>query len=102
MMGVLIVRLQLPQRRRRPDLRTVAKAIATLQVAEGMALHGDRDDCIFHSIMASILRLGVKSVVPQRLLCNAEWRHRHIEAPGMRIQARIDDRQREFDERMGL
>ncbi|MFM9587334.1 hypothetical protein, partial [Streptomyces caniscabiei] len=60
----------------------------------GMSLHAQRDGCILHAVHANVARQQAESVVPRRLLRDAEWRHRHIEAPGMRIQARIDDEAR--------
>jgi hypothetical protein len=83
-----------PSRRQKPDLRTIARAIAHLQIAEGMALHARRDDCPIHAIQAAIVRRRCTSLVPRRLMRDAEWVHRHIEAPGVRIQARLEDQMR--------
>lgn len=59
-----------------------------------MALHGRRDGCLIHAIQAALVRHHCTSLVPRRLMRNTEWVHRHIEAPGVRIQARLEDQTR--------
>lgn len=80
---------------RRTDRRTLAHAIAELQIAEGMAIHAFRDRCILHLVHAAALRRLNTPLVPRRFLRDPEWMHRHVEAPGVRIQARVEDRWRE-------
>lgn len=97
MIGLVVIGSGRPRRvlwRRRPrvDLRTLAKAIASLQVAEGMALHARRDGCTVHGFLARATQRACEPVIPRKLARDAEWVHRHIEAPGMRIQARVDER----------
>ena len=93
-MGILIIRVQIPQRRRRPSLRMIAEAVATLQVAEAMSIHAERDHCFIHTLMAAGARDQVGQVIPARLMNDADWRHRHIEAPAARLQARVEDQRR--------
>jgi hypothetical protein len=87
--------LSLPKRRPKVDRRTLARAIADLQVAEGMALHAHRDGCLIHALQAAAVRHVCAAVIPRHLLHDREWVHQHIEAPGVRIQARTEDRWRE-------
>ena len=97
MIGMVVIERRGPRRRwwkrrPKPPLRAVARAVAYLQVAEGMALHGERDGCLQHALQAQFLRSAAGDFIPPRLMRDSEWRHRHIEAPGVRIQARAEDR----------
>lgn len=82
-----------PGRRRKPKptLREIATAVSNLQRAEGRAIHALRDGCLFHGVEASLIRREMVPIIPTKLLRNAEWRHQHVEAPGARIQARVED-----------
>lgn len=79
------------RRKPRPTLREIGIAVSNLQRAEGRALHAVRDGCIFHGVEASLIRRHMVPAIPAKLLRSAEWRHSHIEAPGARIQARVED-----------
>lgn len=79
------------QKRRKPTLREIATAVQMLQLAEGAMLHANRDGCFMHGIAAETARNIFLKDIPKRLRDNADWMHRHVEAPGMRIQARMDD-----------
>ncbi|WP_295014838.1 hypothetical protein [uncultured Microbacterium sp.] len=97
MIGMIVVEHRSPRRRwwkrrPKPTLRGVARAVAYLQVAEGMALHGERDGCLQHALQAQVYRSAAGGLIPSRLLRDSDWRYRHIEAPGVRIQARAEDR----------
>lgn len=102
MFGVIIVRRQRPRRLRltprRYTLREIATAVAMLQTAEAKALHAERDGCILHAIEAHAARHVAARHIPPRLIRDADWRHQHIEAPGVRLQARVEDRMREGDQ----
>ncbi|MBW1639279.1 hypothetical protein G3H63_09370 [Microbacterium resistens] len=90
---MITVRLpKLPSRSRRMrERRVVALAVAALQQAEGMALHGARDKCLVHTIIAAQMRENFAGYIPARYLSDPDWMHRHVEAPGVRIQARLED-----------
>lgn len=97
MIGVIVIQHGERERRwwkGRPKqtVRAIARAVAVLQAAEGAALHAERDGCILHAHMAAVARHQLGAVVPRRLMRDSEWVHRHIQAPGIRIQARIEDR----------
>lgn len=85
-----------PRRQPKVTLRTLAKSIAILQVAEGMDLHAQRDSCVIHAMCAAVIRDQFAPVIPNRLRRDRDWMHRHIEAPGVRIQARMDDHRSEL------
>ena len=80
-----------PAKRRKPTLREIATAVQMLQLAEGAMLHANRDGCFMHGIAAATARRMFIKDIPKRLRDNPDWMHRHVEAPGMRIQARLDD-----------
>lgn len=79
------------QKPRKPTLREIATAVQMLQVAEGAMLHANRDGCLMHGIAAETARHIFLKDIPKRLRDNPDWMHRHVEAPVMRIQARLDD-----------
>ncbi len=85
------ITVSFPKRRPRPDLRSIGLAVASLQIAEGMALHAVRDQCLVHAVEALMVRKQCLPTIPTRLLSDREWVHQHIEAPGVRIQARNED-----------
>lgn len=87
-MIAIIIRIP---KRRKPTLRDIGRAVAVLQVVEGMALHAERDGCLIHGLAARGMRASVSKIIPARYLRDSEWVHRHIEAPGMRLQAKVDD-----------
>lgn len=74
----------------KPTLRQLACAISDLQVAEGQALHAERDKCLPCTLMSEGARASARRVVPRRFLNDADWMHRHVQAPGMRRQARAE------------
>jgi len=88
------------QRKPRPTLREIGVAVSQLQRAEGRAIHGQRDGCLGHMVEAQMTRGMFARVVPRHLLADPQWRHEHIEAPGVRIQARVEEfwARREGDE----
>jgi hypothetical protein len=102
MFGMILV-AQAPRRRRwwqrkpKPTLRQIAVAVSNLQRAEGRAIHAMRDHCLPHGLEAAMARRAFIPLVPGRLLRSADWRHEHIEAPGARIQARVEDSWRESE-----
>ncbi|WDH77876.1 hypothetical protein PTQ19_10120 [Microbacterium esteraromaticum] len=78
-------------RRPKPTLREIATAVQMLQIAEGAMLHADRDGCFMHGLAAAATRRTFLPTLPKRFSGDPDWMHRHVEAPGMRIQARVDD-----------
>lgn len=78
-------------RRPKPTLREIATAVQMLQLAEGAMLHANRDGCLMRGLAAASARRVYLQVLPKRFSGDADWMHRHVEAPGMRIQARVDD-----------
>jgi len=96
MIGMIVIEHRPPRRpwwkrRPKPTTRAIAKAVSLLQCAEGAASHGERDGCVIHAHMAAAVRNQLRPIVPARMLRDPEWVHRHIEAPGARIQARVED-----------
>lgn len=90
--SVTVIGLGRPLRqRRKPTLREIATAVQMLQLAEGAMLHANRDGCFMHGIAAANARRMFIKDIPKRLRKDSEWMHQHVEAPGMRIQARADD-----------
>jgi len=98
MIGIVIVEHRGPRkrpwwkRRERPSLRAIATAVVRLQQAEGMKLHASRDQCGGCAAISATARDIFGPFVPARLMKDPEWVHRHIEAPRIRIQARLEDR----------
>ena len=87
----MILEIKIGRRKRRPDLRTIGHAVALLQIAEAFQIHADRDGCLVHLVKASVGRKVAQPSIPKRLMNDADWVHRHIEAPGARIGARMLD-----------
>lgn len=82
------------QRKPRRTLRSIARAVSDLQRAEANMIHASRDACLRCGIEANLVRRAMVERVPLHLLRDADWRHRHVEAPGARLRARLDDEER--------
>ncbi len=94
MLGMVVVarrRRRWFQRKPRLTLRELGRVVSNLQRAEAQALHAMRDGCLMCGLQASAVRRAMVAVIPTRLIRDADWRHQHVEMPGARMQARIDD-----------
>ncbi len=89
-----MVTITIRGRRPRPTLRSIALAVAILQRAEAAAVHAERDQCFACFLGCQMLRARAVAVIPDRLLQDREWVHRHVEMPAMRVLARMDDEHR--------
>ena len=78
-------------RRRRPTLRQIATGVSCLQAAEGLRLHADRDTCLACLIGSTVLKARGRALVPAKYLADKAWMHQHVEMPGVRQMARLDD-----------
>lgn len=88
---MILLEIKIGRRKRRPDAREIGRAVAILQEVEAFQIHADRDGCLVHLVKASVGRRIAQPVIPKRLLNDAGWVHRHIEAPGARKAARMLD-----------
>ncbi|WP_295035496.1 hypothetical protein [uncultured Microbacterium sp.] len=98
MIGFVFIEQMRPPKRpwrnrlQRPNPRAIARAVVMLQRAEGMMLHAKRDACGGCAAISATCRDIFAPLIPSRLMKDPEWVHRHIEAPGIRIQTRLEDR----------
>lgn len=83
--------ITLPERRKRPTVRDIARGVATLQRAESIALHANRDTCFPCLVRSTLMRMHGVDAVPSYLLKDKEWVHRHVLMPGARRLARVED-----------
>lgn len=87
-MKIVTITVRRRQNRRRPTVREIAYGVQMLQRAESVLLHAQRDECLPCMLVAAAMRHTALAGIPERLLRNKAWVHRHVEAPAMRMHAR--------------
>lgn len=88
-----------PRRQRwwhlRPSLtlRDLAHVVNLAQDAEAQRLHAIADRCLSCGVQSQVKLDAAASVLPRRLVKNREWTHAHVDMPGARRLARMEEQE---------